>query len=31
VYLAALLLLGLIDRRSLWPPRPVLLSLRERG
>lgn len=31
VYLAALLLLGLIDRRSLWPPRPVLLSLRERS
>jgi O-antigen/teichoic acid export membrane protein len=31
VYLAALLLLGLIDRRSLWPPRPVLLLLRERG
>jgi O-antigen/teichoic acid export membrane protein len=31
VYLVALLLLGLVDRRSLWPPSPALLSLRQRG
>ncbi len=31
VYVVMLLLLGLVDRRSLWPINPTLLSIRERG